>query len=653
MIYLPQKIRLCCLMILIFSLFLVFFFCAHNGDWAKRLDWREFDLASLPGENDFPDASAIIILDEGKMQIIGASELPMSLFERHRIVKILNLRGQRHANIAIPYNPQSQVENIQARTISPQGEIKVLNKKQIYDVNLYPSFIFYSDQRAKLFTLPAIEPGSVIEYRYQMRINGRSIWPSWNFQDFEPTLKSQFTLIAPSEWEVKYKIYNTELEPVINKAPSGFKSSYTWQAKQTSALQPEFGMPSVNECVVRLEIAPLGMKNWDDVAQWYYELSEPQIKAGKTVEELASALTEGVNNDEQKLKNIYEWVRDQVRYIAVQIGIGGYQPHPSEEILINRYGDCKDMTTLLCSLAREVGIEAYEVLVSTWQNGKPDTSLPSPFQFNHAIAYCPTIGDRSIWMDATEKGCPFGDLPWYDQGLPVLVVGKGGKAKIITTPSIPAENNRTLFDWQVECQTTGAAAISGKTQFSGALATEMREGLYYASQTECRQWLETFLAVRCPGAKLDTFQISGLQPAADPLTIRYYFHTNTFALSNAGRMSFCPGQIMAFDLPDYFRSSHREHPIQFRFGVYNELNLVVNLSDTQEVILPARSDSLVSRFGSACWIYALDGNHLHIQSMCRLNGEPVKPEQYLEFQNFLDGIKANDLREIVLTRKIE
>jgi hypothetical protein len=639
------------LFLTILSIIFICFSCAHNGDWAKRLDWKEFEFTNLPGEKDYPDAAAIIILDEGKMQIIGASELPTSVFERHRIVKILNSRGQRYANIAIPYTSQSQVENIRARTISPKGEIKVLNKGNIYDVNLYPRFIFYSDQRAKLFTMPAIEDGSIVEYRYRLRISGRSLWPSWSFQDNVPTLKSRFMLVAPSEWDVNYKHYNVDLEVVVSEAPKGFRSTYTWEIANVPALKSEFGMPSLKECVARLDIAPLGMNSWDDVALWYHELAEPGIKAGKNVKELALTLTEGVESNEDKLRIIYEWVRDQVRYIAVEIGIGGYQPHPAEQVLVNRYGDCKDVSTLLCSLSREVGIEAYEVLVSTWQNGEPDTSLPSPFQFNHAIAYCPSIGDSGLWLDATEKGCPFGDLPWYDQGLPVLVVGKDGEAEVITTPHLHADNNHKLFEWQVELEETGVATVMGSTQFSGALATEMREALFYASRDDRRQWLETYLATRCSGAKLDSFHISGLHPVSDPLTICYKFHTNSFAVPDAGEMDFRPGQILAFDLPDYFRSPDRDHPIQFRFGVHNELKLTINLPDKWVANTPAWSDSIVSPFGSAFWSYSTNCSTLYVHSSCLLNGGSVDPKQYQDFQNFLDTIKQKDLREVVLTKR--
>lgn len=626
--------------------------CAHNGDWGRRLDWQEFVVTNLPGEKDYPDAGAVIILDEGKMQIIGGNELPTSLFERHRIVKILNTRGQRYANITIPYTPSSQVENIQARTISPTGKITVIDKKNIYDVTLYPRFIFYSDQRARIFTMPAIEDGSVVEYRYQMRIRGRNLWPSWIFQDNVPVLKSRFTMVSPSEWEVNYKHYNIDLEVEVAEAPTGFPATYKWETADVPGLKSEVGMPALNDCLARLEIAPLGMKSWDDVSLWYHELAEPPIKGGQMVKALAKFLTEGVGSDAEKLKIIYEWVREQVRYVAVEIGIGGFQPHPAEQILTNRYGDCKDMATLICSLAREAGIEAYPVLVSTWQNGAPDTSLPSPFHFNHAIAYCPSVGDGGIWTDATEKGCPFGELPWYDQGLPVLVVGKEGKAEIIMTPAAPANSNQLWFDWQVELDEQGAANVRGKTQFNGAPATEMRESLIYASPDDQRHLLETFLAIRCAGVKLDSFQISGVNPVEDPLTISYAFQTATFILPQKEQMTFRAGQILTFDLPDYFRSTNRQHPIRFRYGVHDGLKLKINLPANWEVKTLARSDSIAAPFGSANWAYSTNGNTLEVHINRHLSGTSVDPEQYQDFQNFVDEIKSRDLREVVINRKV-
>jgi len=632
-------------------LVLLLFSCAHYGDWARRVNWKEFEFSSLPGREDYPDAGAIVIMDEGKMEVGGGNQLPMSVFERHRIVKILNHRGHHYANISIPYTPQSQVESIRARTISPDGKITVLKKKDIFDVTLYPQFIFYSDQRAKIFTMPAVEDGAVIEYRYRLSIRGRSLWPSWNFQDLAPTLKSRFTLSSPSKLKINYKLHNIDIDPVISEAPEGFKSTYTWEAKNVAALIPEFGMPSLNDCLARLEIAPVGMENWDQVANWYRELADPQVKAGKNIKELAARLTKGIETDEAKIKAIYEWVRDQVRYVAVAIGIGGFQPHPAGEVLTNRYGDCKDMTTLLCAMLREVGIETYPVLLSTWQNGIADTSLPSPFQFNHAIAYCPSAGDSGVWLDATDKGCPSGKLPWYDQGLPVLVVGKEDEAEIITTPQEPVDSNRVSYHWKVALAETGAAAVAGKISYHGAAATEIRGMLYYLSQQQQRQWLETELALRCAGAQLDSFSVSGLNPIRDPLTIRYNFRTKTFATVTGNRMTIRPGALVGFQLPDYFRSPRRQFPIQFRFGFRTAFKLAIAMPDNWQVATANVSDSLKSEYGSAWWRSIVQADSLCHQVSFSIRTQNIPPDSYPAFQRYLDGIEAKNLRELVLVKQ--
>ncbi|MDZ7319817.1 MAG: DUF3857 domain-containing protein [candidate division KSB1 bacterium] len=626
-------------------------FCAHDGDWIGRQYPQARELADVELEKEFPDADALILLDEANVDILSVGSMPLSIFERHRVIKILNPRGQRYAFVTIPYSSQSQVDRIRAQTIAPDGKIFKLDKKKIYDVNLYPEFIFYSDQRAKIFTLPAVAPGSVIDINYSVQLRSYSLWPVWNFQDYSPTLRSKFHLSAPSEWEIKYRLHNLDIQPQIARAPAGFKSTYTWEAAHVPPLRPEFGMPSLNDCLARLEIAPAGMSTWSDVAAWYYELADPQTAVSKAIRSKAMELTAAGTTPEDKLRFIFEWVRDQVRYVAVEIGIGSFQPHSADEVLWNRYGDCKDMTTLICALARAASLEVYPALISTWQNGIADTSLPSPLQFNHAIAYCPNIGTNGTWMDATDNGCAFGQLPWYDQGLPALVIQKNSEYQILFTPHLPADSNRLVMDWQVHLDSTGRAEITGTTHLTGIAATEMRRLLYFLPQDLQRNWFATDLANRCPGASVSSLLIHGSSPMPAPLILRYVFHVDVFSAESDQKMSFRPGQILAFDLPNHLRASSRQHPIQFRGGSFNELNLVIDLPEKWQLISPLWNDSLTSSFGNANWKSSQINNQLTIQMKYQLNGEPVLPDQFPAFQKFIDQIQHRNLKEILVGRK--
>ena len=622
--------------------------CADKSKWANRIEWAELSLFELPDEQDFPDEGAVVLYDEGKMEIFSSGPTGFSEFERHKIIKILNVRGEKYANIMIPFFPGVSIDDIQARTISSSGIISVLEENKIYDVNLYPNFVFYSDQRAKIFTMPAIAPGSLIEYRYKVSIRGRTLWHSWTFQDNIPTLLSRYTLIHPSEWKLNYKLYNLDIAPDEEIAPVGFKATRTWEARNLPALKSEFGMPSRKHAVAKLTFAPNGVKTWNDVAVWYNNLASPQTEPNQDMKELAERLTYGLLSDEEKLRTIYEWVRDNVRYIAVEIGLGGYQPYPASEVFTNRYGDCKDMTTLLCGLAEASDIQVDEVLISTWQNGVVDTTLPSPFQFNHAIAYCPTIGENGIWMDATDKGCTFGKLPWYDQGLPALVIGKGGEASLKITYRDSASSNHSRMNWKVNLNSDGSAIVQGKTQLWGVMASEMRADLLFSSQEEIRQWLEMHIAKRSIGTTLDSFKVNGLREIKDPLEISFNFHSTGFARKRSNQLILQPGTVSLFELPKLFRSRPRSYPIQFRFPFVQELKMEVQIPDSYQVAVSTFDDSLNTDFGSATWTCSSSQNILQLHVTYMLSKSHIAQDRYQDFLEFLRELQLKDQWEIML-----
>jgi hypothetical protein len=642
---LTSVIGFCATGLFIACALVVFPSCSQGSGWINTVDWKELDLHNLPGAVEYPDAGAIVLLDEGTMEVFGTGEVRLSVFERHRIVRVLTPAGQRYANVVISYSTGMDVESIQARTISPDGIITPVKDDDIFDVSLYPNYIFFSDQRARLFTLPAVENGSVLEYRYRLRISGHTLWHSWSFQDRVPTLLSRFTLLSPAEYPVKPKLYGISITPKGVKMPAGFKQSTVWEARNIPPLRSEFGMPAEREVEARLAIAPLGFRTWDDVAKWYGELANPRASAGPRIKALVARITAGAADDHTKLQRIYEWVQMQVRYMAVEIGVGGYQPHAAEEVCTKLYGDCKDMTTLLCSMAHQAGIEVRQALVSTWQNGIPDTSLASPLQFNHAIAFTASV-DGGLWMDATEKSCRFGELPWFDQGLPVLLVENNGKGRIVTTPRTSPAYNCAVDEWDVRLDSTGGALVRGESWFKGSPAIEQRHDISDIDPTDRQRWMESYLARRCPGAMLDSMQIDGLKPVGDTLLMRYLFHTSMFAVRRVPGLVVHPGWVSASGLSEYFRSPSRGLPVRFQCGTTTELALTVHLPVDWGVVTPESADSLQSPFGSAHWSCRAQGSVLTWSSGHSFVGNDIVPAQYGQFQQFLDAMQEKDMREI-------
>lgn len=632
---------------------LLLFACASRNGWIipdtdEIQKWRR-----LSETVETSHTGAVILLDEGSIEFIGTGQKTgYKLLQRHRVVKIDNRRGHKYANMVIPYSSQSKVVNIRARAISPGGHVSVLQDRDIYDVSFYPNFIFYSDHRAKMFTIPGIEDGTIIECLYDIEIYNRTLHHTWNFQADELTLHSCFTLVVPSGQEVYYHMRGIDLEADIQKNPKGgnFKNTYVWEAQNVPPLKSETGMPPRKELSMRLSIAPMGFKSWKDVSQWVADLTTPMTAPGDSIKNLARRLTLNTEEPHHKLRLLFEWVRDHIRYIAVEIGVGGYTPHPAKEVFENRYGDCKDMSVLLCALCREADIRSYISLISTWHNGIPDTILPSPTPFNHAIVFCPDIGQHGLWMDATAMECPFGQLPWYDQGLPALIA-QTGESTLRVTPETPPDSNRVETFWEIGLSREGEASVTGRTCYRGSPASLLRRELILASPEERREWLAVFLARRCSGTEMDEYRFSGIETLDDSLCLHYHFRTDDFAGIHSDQIILRPWTAAQFELPDLFRSHQREHPVRFRFGSQEKMVWRMKLPESYTRQTPSFSDSVSSPNGRAIWSGWLEDRTFHSSRILTLTGEDVFPGTYPEFRQFLDEVRSRDRTEFVFRRK--
>jgi transglutaminase-like putative cysteine protease len=620
--------------------------CGGTSAWLNDDELARTLRETLPIAGRYADAGAVILLDEGSMDISGGTELGVSMFERHRIIRITSPRGQRFANVIVPYGSSTHVDLIEARTITPDGRTVPLLEKDIFDVSLYPNFVFFSDQRAKIFTMPALDNGAVVEYTYRLTIRGREFWPSWAFQEDAPVAISRFTLVKPGEWDLVYRSYGTPVEPTTTRVPAGFRSTHRWEAHDIPPLRFEFGMPPASELASSIAIAPVGFKTWNDIARWYGEIVGSRNHGGAALGALADSLTHDVHTDREKLKRIFEWTRDRVRYIAVEVGTGGYQPHHADEVFAKRYGDCKDVVMLLSALAGALNIEVRPVLISTWQNGRPDTMLPSAFQFNHLIAYAPAISPGGIWLDATDKAATFGSLPWYDRATDVIIAGSDTTRCRVVTPGDQASSNSTDVAWHVALAANGSATITGTHLFTGAFALEMRNELGHADSADIRHWLGTSLAHRCQGATLISYDVPPISPPQDSFTVSYRFSAPAFAVARDSVLIIRPWSMNASTLSDQFREEQRTHPVRFRYPSRSALNLTINPPRGWRVITGNGNDSLVAPFGSAQWSIVDRGDSASMSMQMEITGRDLAPGEYPAFRRFLDAVRLREVREV-------
>ena len=259
-------------------------------------------------------------------------------------------------------------------------------------------------------------------------------------------LAAQLEIRVPKDRPIKWK--SLGLKPAI--AEDGQSRVFTWTNSHLEHLTSEEKKTRQEETAYEAargkfpppDIQISSFQSWEDLGRWYSGLQQDRVKVTPEIRSMAAELTRGLTDDNQKLHAIYNYVSTQFRYIAVDFGIGRYQPHSATEVLSNKYGDCKDKHTLLAALLEAVGIKAYPVLINSMHEIDPD--VPSPAQFDHVISVV-SQGDHTTWLDTTPEVAPFGYLigPLRDKRALVIPGDKSPRLEI--TPADPPSRSSQSF----------------------------------------------------------------------------------------------------------------------------------------------------------------------------------------------------------------
>src|SRR5687768_13173500 len=219
-----------------------------------------------------------------------------------------------------------------------------------------------------------------------------------------------------------------------------------------------------------------------------------------------------------------------MRYVSIQLGIGGWQSFDAQFVEKNRYGDCKALSTFMKGMLKEAGIESYQTLIKWDEQDKLFFEDYVTLDFNHMMLYIPS---EDIWLECTSNNFPTGVIDKDEEDKKVLLITPDG-GKIATTPKSPIEVNQTISVDSIFFAEN--VIINGKIKYSGSDQRLVR-GLYYnASVSEQRKYfLENFsLHVK----KLDSFQIF-VDPTEFVSTINYEINLDHYG-NISGERYFIP-----------------------------------------------------------------------------------------------------------------
>ncbi len=622
-----------------------------------------------PSVSQYPEAGAIYLLDKATRIIHsdGSSELII-----HQIIKICRERGRRFAEVQIPYNEAFQRVRIDfAHTITREGKKIEVKKSAIHTItpaSLAPYAALYSSLRTKTISMPAVGLGSTIEYKYRIfqkkSLMKNHFWDGFYFQSEEPFVLSKYVLALPEERRFKKAEKGIAPPKVTEK---GNRRVYIWEKRDIPGLIPEPQMPPLSEVVPLLSVS--SVKDWEEVASWYWDLAKSRTRPDKAIRREVHRLIEGKKTSREKLRAIYNYCSSNIRYVGLEIGINGYQPHEAAKVFWLKYGDCKDKAALLVAMLQVAGIKSYLVLINT--DHQIDIDLPSPGQFNHCIVAVPIQEKRSpkstltntslklpgkgfleyigkyIFLDTTAEVCSFGDLPIGDQNRDVLIIKEKG-AELAKTPLYRPEDNCCQRRIEVDLKENGAIFARAKVTTCGFYNLAYRASFRYLRPVERRKRLAEDLNRICPGANLREFEISDLTDLDKPVEEHYTFFAKNYAIKIGDKVLIKPALIEAMRSTALVSAEKRSYPILFQRKWERVEDVSINLPAGWKVETLPKSLSLRYPFGEFDVIYKDLGDKIIYRRRFRITQPEISIVDYSEFKQFYETIAYQDRKGIIL-----
>ncbi len=621
---------------------------------------------SLPKYPD--DTNAVMLLDEQVTSISASGEIKTRY--RHAF-KILRPEGRERGFVAVHFDKETRLTYLKAWSLPADGKDYEVKEKEAVETSPFGESL-YQDTRLKFLRIPAAEPGNVIGYEYEQRRRPQILQDTWWFQDDIPVRRARFELQLPKGWEFKPFWLN---HSVVNPQPAG-ESQWVWELENVPALETEPAMPSRRALEGRLGVTYYprdtegrggtgkSQGTWQHIGLWYAQLAADRRRATPEIHQKVTELTSGASTMHDKIQALATFVQKDIRYVAIEIGIGGYQPHAAEDVFKDRYGDCKDKVTLLSTMLQVIGVESYYVLINT-SRGVVSPEFPTALTFNPAIlairlpadvatANLNAVGDskglgRLLFFDPTDPLTPLGYLPpWLQANYGLLVAQDGSELERL--PLAPPTLNRLLRVATLTLTPTGSLYGDVQEVRWGAPAATLRAELLKAqTPDERRKVLESFLGKFLGGSLLMGTAVENLEKFDSILVLHYRFGAENYA-KTAGDMLLVRPRVLGEKKTEVMEGKERKQAVEF-FATTLE-------SDIFEITLPGgyKVDELPPTTDASCGFaqyksqVAVAGNVLRYQRIYTINDVLVPTERLDELKKFYRRVSSDERAMAVLKR---
>jgi hypothetical protein len=540
---------------------------------------RSVASAPLPAHDDKTDA--IILYEEYNVNVVSADKIKIQV---RRAYKILRPSGREYGIAAVSFNPHTKITGLRGWCIPAQGKDYEVKDKEAVEVSLprVAGGELISDVKDKLLQIPAADPGNIVGYEYEKEVQPMVLQEVWNFQREIPVRESHYSLQLPPGWAYKALWFNyPETKPTENG------SQLQWTISDVKSIREEAEMPPLAGVSGQMVVSFFpqggpslrGFSNWPEMGNWYQNLTSGRRDASPEIKQEVTTLTASAKTPLDKMRALAQFLQHDIRYVAISLGIGGFQPHAAPDVFTHRYGDCKDKATLLSSMLSQIGVESYYVVINSERGSVTADTAANIGAFDHvilAIKLPTSVSDRSLiatvehprlgtllYFDPTNELTPFGEIGGYLQGNYGLLVTPAG-GELVELPRQPSIMNSILRSGKLTLDPTGTLTGEvSETRLGDRAWSERWRQRTVKSDADRIKPIEDLMAGSLALFRITQANVVNLQHTDQPFGFHYSFEAQGYAKSAGGLLLVRPRVLGVKSSGLLETKEPRRFPIEF------------------------------------------------------------------------------------------
>jgi len=457
---------------------------------------------------DYPSANAVLVRNEQSVVYQDDGQFTNTL---HEVKLVLTQAGKAEAaSLSLDYTKDAEkIEVVLAQVIKPDGKAVPVPAKDIQDVEQTGDMNIYDPMgRAKKITFASLAVGDAVEVTYKL-VRTLPTRPGYfndiyNLQSTDPMLSTHVVIDGPAGKPLTTEIYHRERTTKVteSRTRTGDRMRYEWSVASVPQLITEPGMTFSTELATLIVTTD---PSWQHFSAWWADVAKQKLQVSPEVEAKAKELVKDKKTRDEKIKALYDFVSQDIRYRGLGVGPRtGYTPRSAHETLTSRWGVCRDVSILLTAMLRSQGFDAYPVLTNVGDPVLPKIAYDG---FNHAIVAMPRPGGGWTFMDPTAKN-----------NSELLPGTEAEQSSLVATPkgeplgAIPALDPKANLGRAIATSTLGAdGTLRSKVtlETKGMFDMAVRGAAVSMSKDEQKQIVEQVMHEALPDAKVVSYDTTG------------------------------------------------------------------------------------------------------------------------------------------------